>query len=238
MKVQGVTLVGTTVRDASIVPGNNQILYLDAGTVASYSGTGTTWYDLSGRNNNTVGYVGSTPIHSVGNGGYFTFNGSNYFQTLGSNYNINYTGKTVFVSGKLSNPFANSSHRCLFGQTGSGNRNFNTYLHNNNGSYRLHFSANGFGGYSNNLAYTPGNWFTMAVTQNTSGLISWYYNGSLINTTSSTFSQYQSSQYQSIGASDNYWDGPIGVVVVYGSELTAAQVLQNHNAVRTRYGLS
>jgi hypothetical protein len=46
------------------------VLYLDAGNNASYPGTGRTWYDLSGKNNNIS--FSATPTYSSDFGGIFT----------------------------------------------------------------------------------------------------------------------------------------------------------------------
>lgn len=236
MNIQGVNLQGVAVQDASIPVGNNMLLYLDAGNPTSYPGSGTTWYDLSGNNNNTTSTTGTT--YSASNSGYFTFNGAGYFTTLGSKYNVVYTGKTVFLTANLSSAMGASTFRNLFGSN-SGSRNFNVYLYNNGSAYQIHYSAAGLGGFSSNLSYTPGNWFTAAVTQTTSGLVSYYFNGQPVGTnTGITFSQYISTGYEQVGASDNYWLGPISVACVYGSTLSAQQILSAHNAVRTRYGLS
>jgi hypothetical protein len=238
MNIQGVNLSGVNVKDATFVTGNNQLLYLDAGNSTSYPGTGTTWYDLSGSSNNTIGYSGTFPTYSSSNGGYFTFNGSDYFQTTGSNYNVTYTGKTVFIAAQLSSAMTSGTYRCLFGGGGATvNRNFNTYLYYTGSAYQIHFSANSLGGLSPNTVITPGTWFTIAVTENSSGLITWYYNGQAIGTTSSTLSQYVTDTYEQIGASDNDWLGPISVVSVYGSGLTATQIGQCHNNVCARYSL-
>ncbi len=67
MIIQGVALKGVTVKDI-----NDNLLYLDPGNSASYSGSGTTWTDLSG-NNNTATLVGSPTFTSAGAGSYFTF---------------------------------------------------------------------------------------------------------------------------------------------------------------------
>jgi hypothetical protein len=238
MNIQGVNLSGTNIKDASFVTGNSQLLYLDAANSTSYPGTGTVWYDLSGNSNNTTGYGGTAPAYSSSNGGYFSFNGSNYFQTAGSKYNVSYTGKTIFIAANMSTAMASASFRCMFGAGGTpSNRTFNTYMYNNSGSYQIHWSASGTGGFSSNLTYTPTNWFTVAVTQNGAGLLSYYFNGTLINTASSTLAGFAGDQYEQVGASDNNWTGPVSVVAVYGSALTATQIGQCHNNVCARYGL-
>jgi hypothetical protein len=236
MNIQGVNLSGTNIKDASFVTGNTQLLYLDAGNATSYPGSGTVWYDLSGNTNNTVATAGAT--YNSGSGGYFNFNGAGYFQTAGSKYNTTYTGKTVFIAAQLPSAMASSTFRCLFGGGGATvGRNFNTYFYNSGSGYQIHFSSNNQGGFSPNLTYTVGNWFTLAVVQKSNGLVTWYFNGVAVGTTNSVFSQYVTDTYEQVGASDNYWTGPISVVSVYGAELTATQIGQCHNNVCARYGL-
>ena len=87
MIIQGVTLIGINVYDASF-NSNGALLYLDAGNTNSYSGSGTTWTDLSGNTNNAT-LVNSPPFTNAGTASYFTFNGtgSQYASTVGSKYN-------------------------------------------------------------------------------------------------------------------------------------------------------
>lgn len=233
MILQNVSLKGVTVTDASIDAGN-MLLYLDAANSTSYPGSGTIWYDLSGNGNNTTSTAGTT--YNSANGGYFDFNGSGYFTTTGSKYNTTYTGKSIFLVAKLASAMGNGTFRCLFGSNG-GSRNFNTYFYNTGSAYQLHFSAGGLGGFSNNLTYTPGNWFTCGVTHTTGGLVTYYFNGQPLGTNNFTFNQYLSTTYEQLGASDNYWYGPISVAGIYKVALSSDQMLRNHNAVKTRYGL-
>jgi len=53
----------------------NLILHLDAGNSSSYSGSGTTWTDLSGEGNDVTLVNG--PTYSSNDGGYFDFDGTN-----------------------------------------------------------------------------------------------------------------------------------------------------------------
>lgn len=236
MIIQGVTLKETTVVDASIpVSGTNMLLYLDAGNTASYPGTGTTWYDISGNNNNTTGT--SNTVYNSANGGYFNFTDPGWFTTSSAKYNKTYTGKTVFIAAKLASAMNNNQYRCLFGSNGT--RNFNLYLYRNgSGNYQLHFDNNSSGTISNVISYTPGNWFTCGISFTTGNSLTYYYNGRVVNSTTSTFYQWISNSSENVGASDNYWNGPISVVGIYGSALSASQMLNCHNFVRTRYGLA
>ena len=55
------------------------VLNLDAGNTASYSGTGTTWTDLSGNGNN--GTLTNGTSYSSTNGGVMVFDGVNDYVT-------------------------------------------------------------------------------------------------------------------------------------------------------------
>ena len=54
---------------------NGLVLYLDAGNRASYSGSGTTWTDLSGNSN--TGTITNGPTFSAANLGSIVFDGTN-----------------------------------------------------------------------------------------------------------------------------------------------------------------
>jgi hypothetical protein len=56
------------------------VLYLDAGNINSYPGSGTTWTDLSGNGYN--GTLVNGPTYNSANNGYLIFNGSNQNVTI------------------------------------------------------------------------------------------------------------------------------------------------------------
>ena len=214
---------------------SNLLLYLDAGNSQSYPGSGTTWFDLSPNSNNATSLTGVS--YSSLNGGYLTFNGSTGSGLLDTNkYNTSYTGKTVFIAGNLTGITA-GTYRAMIG-SGAGNRNFNFYFYSPSANtYQLHFSAGGTGILTTNISYTPGNWFTVAFTQALDGTTICYLNGIQIYQTTVTFSQYLSGT-EYVGRADNFWFGPLSVICVYKSALSAADILNNHNSVKGRYGLS
>lgn len=214
----------------------NTILYLDAGLTYSYPGSGTTWYDLSVQSNNAAL---SNVTYNSGSGGYLVFNGVNSSGALtSSKYNVVYLGKTVFISAYLTSHMSLGTFRAFEGSS-AGSRNFNFYLHrDNNGDYKLHYSAGGAGGFSNILtSFVPGIWFTAAITHTTENLVSYYYNGVIFGTETNAFSQYLSGSTENIGRADNYWDGRLGVVSIYKVTLSSSEILQNHNSIKNRYGL-
>ena len=238
--ISGVTLNGVYVVDVPSIITTGALMYVDAGQTSSYPSTGTTWTDLSSNTNNAT-LVGSPPWTSAGTASYFTFNGagSQYASTVASKFNTSYTGKTIFFAARMTvGSFSVGTFRCLFGTNG-GSRNFNTYLYSpSSGVFQIHYSAGGTGGFSNNLSLTTNQWFIGAVTQTTGGLVTYYFNGQAAGTnTGITFAQYAGNSGEYVALGDNYWYGDLPVVAVYGRALTAAEILQNHNAIKTRYGL-
>ena len=234
--VEGKVAFGKATATNNTLTTTNMLLYLDAGNLASYPGTGTTWTDLSPNANNATGLIDIS--YNSSNGGYLLFNGTTSSGLLNANkYNTTYTGKTIFVAGNLTN-IGVGAFRAFLGAS-AGSRNFNFYMYNPSGStYQLHYSAGGFGGFSGNLSYTPGNWFTAAVTQATDGTTLYYLNGQQVSQTTMTFSQFLSGATEHVGRADNFWNGPLPIICVYSTALTATQILGNHNSVRGRYGLA
>lgn len=217
------------------------LLYLDPGNISSYSGSGTTWNDLS-VNNNTATLVGSPGFTNAGVGSFFTFNGSGtqYARTASAKYVKTYTGKTVIVAIR---PNASawtsgvSQYRGLFG-TAAGNRNFNTYIYQDSSNNKqIHYSAGGTGGLSNNISLPSNAWSVIAVTHTTGGLVAYYVNGQAVGTnTGVTFAQYANSgNTENVGLTDNFWYGDIGVTAVYGRALSAAEIQQAYNTIATSY---
>ena len=237
MIVQGANLQGLTVYDSSF-NSSGALLSLNAGNTASYPGTGTAWIDLSTNTNNYT-LVNSPPWTSAGTASYFTFNGlgSNYASTTASKFNVAYTGKTVFVAARMT-AVIDGSFRGLFG-TNSGTRNFNTYIYSpSSGVYQIHYSAGGAGGFSNNLPLTTNQWFVIAVTQTTGGLVTYYFNGQPIGTnTGITFIQYAANNGEFVALTDNFWYGDIGICAVYGRVLSADELQQNYRAAALQYGI-
>jgi hypothetical protein len=233
MIIQGVTLSNISVYDNTFNT-SSALLYIDIGKTASYSGSGTSYTDLSGNSN--TGTSAGSPVYSNQYGGYVNFNGAGnqYIATATAKYNKTYTGKTVFVVARLTAITA-GTFRCLFG-TASGTRNFNTYIYSpSSGVYQIHYSAGGGGGFSNNLSLTLGQWFSVAVVHSTDGTVTYYFNGQPVGTnTGITFTQWVSNGNENIGVGDNYWYGDIAVCAAYGRALNADEIQQDHSATAVR----
>jgi hypothetical protein len=237
VNISGTTVAGGISMSTAPIVTSGLLLYADA--AYGYSGSGTTWNDMSSVNN-TGTLINSPTWTQPGAGGYFSFNGSNQLSQYNSNlFNTAYTGKTVFIAARMNNSSWTPSvaqYRCMFGSSG-GNRNFNFYMyHDASNLYYLHFSATS-GTLSNVISVTTNTWYIFAITQS-STTVSYYLNNSLVNAiTGQTLGQYLTTTNENIAVSDNYWYGDIGFCAVYSKDLTTNELTQNYNAIRGRYGL-
>ena len=80
----------------------NLTSYLDAANPSSYPGSGTTWTDLSGNNNNFI--LTNGPTYDNRNGGSISFDGTDDYllnNSLVLNYNANFTIQFWFNTNSL-----------------------------------------------------------------------------------------------------------------------------------------
>ena len=187
----------------------------------------------------------NSPLYSPVNGGLLNFNGSNQSVTIPNNIlNTSYTGKTVFAFVRLDNNFgASTIYRAITG-TGdaTASRNINMYIFGSTPStFQIHYSTgNGtaaYGSVSNLLALTTNQWCCVAVTQDATGLVSYYFNGAAAGVNSHPLTQYNATSAEYIGRNDTYWFGDIGQVQIYNRSLSSAEITQNFNSLRGRYGI-
>ena len=80
---------------ASDIVTNGLVVHVDAANRSSYSGAGSTWFDLSGNNLNFT--LTGSPTHSTNNGGYFTFNGSSQYANLAYDSKLTYFGSAISI---------------------------------------------------------------------------------------------------------------------------------------------
>jgi hypothetical protein len=224
MIVQGATLRGTRVVDATIIT-QNLLVWLDANNTSSYSGTGTTVNDLSGN-----GYT-----HTLTSAGIYTvLDGVKCFDCSTTGYVVvNSTGPTLPVTGFTYIGWARmkastATWRTLWRTTPADHP-----LLIEEGTNRLGmFDNNGadfeFSGY--NVTDLGDTWVQWAVT-GTNTAQTFYVNGQPVGTTA----------YGAGGNAHNTWGSwatgtqPFGYVAnmfLYSTILTAEQIQQNYYALR------
>jgi hypothetical protein len=235
---------------ALTIVSDNLFMHLDASDPASYPGSGTTWTDLAGSNDATIN--GAT--YSATDGGIFDLDGSSNtisiphvsslslstteqrtiqvwvkFDALGAN-----ATQQIPVFGKLSSSFGFDGYwGGLYGDTGT-----TRVVTNGTGLQRITTSV------SPNLV-SINTWYLFTFisqitsTANTTKI---YINTTEFGSTAHGSDTYNETNplylgYIGSGVSSLYLNGKIGACYFYTDGLSAAEVTQNYNATKTRYGL-
>jgi len=229
------------------------VLALDAGNAKSYPGSGTTWTDLSGQDNN--GTLVNGPTYSSGNGGSIVFDGTN--DRIDS-----YDDSDVFVDDNslTVSIFVNIDEPTKTGKGGlvSSQR------------YQSESDAGGYG-----LCIYDGTQLCVNLTKDISGTQTTYqavctftyvrqqfkYYSFTYDNSSKTVTTYMDGVQQATstnsnyawtvntvnrkthigrnhqGGWGNYYNMKMGAVHIHNRALTAAEVEQNYNALKGRYGI-
>jgi hypothetical protein len=217
---------------------NGLVLYLDAGNQLSYLGSGSTWTDLSGNNNN--GTLINGPTYNPINGGVIYFDGTDDYvagpiQDVGSTYTYNIwvyalgrsPGKT-FMSTMYTQGVANA-----FYQYGGSN------VFQFNGGY-------GGGPPLPSLNQEPmpagaANQWVMLTGCQTTTKSKVYVNGTLLWDTTLYYYSANLGTIYNIGQRGDTLltclNGYVSNVQIYSRELSATEVTQNFNAKKSRFGL-
>jgi hypothetical protein len=219
---------------------NGLVLALDAANTKSYPGSGTTWTDLSGNGNN--GTLVNGPSYSSANGGSIIFDGVDDYIINSSTTSIP-TGNSSRTIQFWVYPKADTNVFIQLGTGGGGNQIYSVQFYNTSGTRYL-FSDGINGG--NNLTISGSQLPTLNtwnhITFGNSGQ-NWFYYVNAVSQASGTWSTTINTIGQKviIGKRDdvvaNTTNGNISQVSVYNRALSATEVLQNFNALKSRYGL-
>ena len=220
---------------------SNLLLHLDAANATSYPGSGTTWFDLSGNGNNFT-LVNSPTYVSDGNASAFDFTRTSFHHAT-STGSINL--QRDFTLEIWLNFDDVSVVTGFWGQgVASSNQAIAIYARDLNAStdtvkFTMYNNDMETGAISN----VTGVWSHLTFTySNTSPSYTKqiYRNGALA--ASAAGNQYLGSGVLRVGApygalNQEMMEGKIAVARAYSKILSAAEVLQNYNAEKSRYGL-
>jgi hypothetical protein len=216
---------------------NGLVLSLDAANNKSYPGSGTTWSDLSGNNNN--GTLTNGPTFNSQNGGNIVFDGVDDWVTISPGSNFAYdTGD--FTLEAWVKPNFTAPDGVIYAQTVSGTNYFICGITTSSPYFIA--TSSGAGTVLLGPSYTYGNW-THVVFSRISGVIYSYTNAISGNTQNNTINLNNTTYVPTIGdetnhGSGNSFKGNISTVRIYkGKGLTMSEVTQNYNAQKSRFGL-
>jgi hypothetical protein len=199
------------------------VLYLDAANPKSYPGSGTSWTDLTGNSN--TGTLTNGPTYSSVNGGSIVFDGvDDYVQFTSTSV------QTVCFWGRMDASIVNNAALVATSATGDGSLRTSPA-----GTFRTTTDSNDFhNGYLSSLMING----VSNLSDNGSGgltipggrtLFQDFYVGAIgnarnISTISHTFR-------------GRVYKGRVYAVYLYNRQLTNAELLQNFNALRSRFSI-
>jgi hypothetical protein len=217
---------------------NGLVAYVDATNKDSYPGTGTTWYDLSGNGNNFT--FSSTPnvLNGLFNSGASVFA---YRNAIPVDSSVN--GYTLEACFKLNSSTGGGYQNITQNGGGDPTRHMMWYNGGSNSFLALFHTPNFYNNISDTLSLNT--WYYLQLSYNpagggSNGRRAWL-NGveKIVNNTgvgNATPSGYFTISVDSDLVS-NKSDTSYAFVRYYNRYLTEAEILQNYNATKTRFGL-
>ncbi len=209
------------------------IIYLDANNTSSYSGTGSTWYDLSG-NGRHASLISSPSYEGFGRGKYLSFDGSTNYATIPYTITDNLITVSFWYYSKICS--SNSSTDALISNYEPVVTGFDVRLITPT-SLQLDlkigstFPNLSFGTIANNT------WYHVAFTYDGASLKA-FMNGNVVSSTSATGTRANGTQICiATSAVDTNRKATCGIpqVMIYNRALSDAEILQNYNATKGRY---
>ena len=212
------------------------VLDLDAGNTASYSGSGTTWTDLSASGN--TGTLTNGPTYSSANGGSIVFDGVDDYVNCGSPSTLNFGTGNFNLSCWVN--ILSTSGADWIGIISRYVSGVGFWIQLNPGNRYVGFGWDGSNFITSSTSAGGGQWKFISCQRTGSTSAEVYVNGISVASSSSMPSGTSNGQQIDIGRIDiagRYSAGNIAQVSIYNRALTAAEISQNYNALRGRYGL-
>jgi hypothetical protein len=208
-------------------------LALDAGSERSYSGSGTSANSIVGTNTATL-YNGVA--YSSDNGGYWDLDGSDDYILTDFGNGLNPTTQDLSY-GIWVKPDLAQTRMFIMQSDWSDNRRF--YVGSINQKLGWGIQAKGWNANDTDLTFENGKWYYINIVF--SGTTAKLYADGVLKATI-TISSYTFNRNLTISSGNPfsqsyYWNGGIAACRVYYQALTAAEVLQNYNAQKSRFGL-
>lgn len=224
--------------DPSEIVSDNLTFHLDSSDINSYPGTGTTWTSLV--NSSDVGtFVGDPTFNSAeansidldGNGDYIQIDNTDLFDfsgdfTIEMSFKMDQIGQTNGGTVILSNNIVD---------------NFQISPNVDGNSIRFFIGGAALTTF-NTTSNLIGRWCNLTLSR-ISGVYTVYDNGVSIGTATNNASIDNSQLFLGVQTPSrvpfyaHFTDGKIGSFRVYSDGLTSAEVLQNYNATKDRFGL-
>jgi hypothetical protein len=228
------------------VPTNNLQIYLDAGTsLGSYSGSGTTWSDISGNSRNFT--WDANPSYVSGTAAYFNTNGRFASGPASNSVGItNTSGYTVMLLAFVNSNVATGAFR-FFSTNGadSSSAGRGIFSHLAWSDNNIYYDQGGCCGTDTRTSVGSGgtnSWNLWTFRRQTNGSTrNIIKNISVLTTNSNSAANINlSSQVVRINNTIEYpanWDARIGAFIVYNRDIVDSEISQIYNYYKPIYGL-
>ena len=224
------------------------VLALDAGSERSYPGSGTAWYDISGGGNTATLSAGIS--YDNGYGGNFVFNGSGYIinDTVSSILNSDTFTIELDLLPTVDTYASGPGGRVIWSTHTSYSNRFMFIVSPTTGRIGC-FTYSSYGGNLSVANITTDDdagklgseWKKVHFVRTTATNIDIYMNG--VYNAYHTVPDYTDINQFSLGQEwdssnpSDYYYGKQGPLKIYDRVLTQAEITQNYNAQKTRFGL-
>ena len=236
-------------RFANYIVTSGLVLNLDAGNPYSYAGAGITWIDVSGASS-VAEFVGGPAFSSADNGSIY-FDGGTAYCAIAPSNNFAWTPSSIGLNNMTIDIWIKTSDS-------AGGQMILSKPWNGSGEYNYTLYHNGFtivtGNQTNTLGFSSiatGNWTNLVILVSTTQFGA-YVNGVQVyaltnhgitnNAPTGANSQLQLTlmtlfPYGGGGNSGFSVQGNVSSLRMYNKVLSAAEILQNYNATKGRFGL-
>jgi hypothetical protein len=209
---------------------NGLVLCLDAGNTKSYPGSGTTWTNLASSSFNAT-TVNSPTFTS----NYFTLNGSTQYFTVSETPLTSVTTCTILMW--IYSAASQANYTGLFYNRNGSNVSGMDFFTTTN---KLGWTWNGdvtTYNYDTGLVVSQGVWSMVAISVGSTSTTFWVNSNSNTQTYTTAAQTFDAINIGRDPLSGRLFNGRIGVTGLYNRALTAAEIQQNFNATRGRYGI-
>ena len=228
------------------IPNSGLVLHLDAANPKSYSGSGTTWFDLSGNGNN--GTLINGPTYSTANGGSIMFDGVDDYisfitpDALSFNtFSYQCWFKPTFNTAGFDTLFSRENARHYLGYTDSGQ--YQIFLRGNlfaiNGQFESPVgNTNIVTASAWQHVHLNIDWSSSTFSLYHNCVLVWSLTNSLLGTTFiNNLSADATIGSRYAGSTSNKFLGDISNFIYYNRILSVAEIQKNFEATRDRYGI-
>jgi hypothetical protein len=216
------------------------VMHLDASAPSSYPGSGTTIYDLTSYAYN--GTLTNSPSYNSSNGGSLVFDGINTYITMGTAMDFA-TYTSGFSIDLWVYPTSTSAFSAIFSSAyNTSGTNWQVYVWYNTSAQfgttqRYSGNQNDF---NTSNTFSINNWYNVTVTSNNS--TSYIYVNGVLQVSQSTgqINNQPGDREVRLGNFKGYpaqYTGRIATCRVYNRALSAAEIAQNYNVQKSRFGL-